>query len=131
MADAIFISEEAGQEFWQNGAIRVQAILDKTWLRLHRDTVDEEIRNAGPGGHFADPGRATLASGGLQYVRGSHPSGAWYRPQRFTRSVPIGDDVVYEASSGRVQLEECRGLADGDPLPSEAFPLVSTKELCR
>lgn len=273
MADAIVISQEAKQEFWQSGAIRIQSVLDETWLRLLRDTVDEEIRNAGPGGHFADPGRATffasirpwrwrdvfrrfvfespaasiasqllgspsvqlfsdqlfvkepgavertpwhqdlpfwplrgtkvlsvwvaldhvdLASGGLEYVRGSHRSGAWYRPQRFTRPAPIGDDgerydtspdfdsrppgvdflswtlepgdcvvhhartvhggggnqssdrrrrgyssrwfgddVVYEASPGRVQLEECQGLADGDALPSGSFPLVSPKELCR
>jgi Phytanoyl-CoA dioxygenase (PhyH) len=60
MADAIVISEEDKQEFWPSGAVRIESILDETWLRLLRDTADEEIRNAGPGGHFADPGRATF-----------------------------------------------------------------------
>jgi hypothetical protein len=109
---AIGIPEEARQEFWPSGAIRIGSILDETWVRLLRETVDEEIRKAGPGGHFADPGRATFFA--------KEPGAA--------ERTPWHQDLP---SPGRVQLEECRGLADGDPLPSEAFPLVSTKELCR
>jgi len=148
-------------------ALRIGSILDETWLRLLRDTVDEEIRNAGPGGHFADPGRATFFASirpwrwrdafrrfvfesppGVDFMtwtlqpgdcvvhhaRTVHGGGGNQSSDRRRRGYStrwFGDDVVYEASAGRVQLEECRGLADGDPLPSEAFPLVSTKELCR
>lgn len=32
-----------------------------------------------------------LASGGLEYVKGSHASGVWYRPQRFTSTEDMGE----------------------------------------
>jgi len=200
MADAIFIPDEARQEFWPSGATRIRSILDETWLRLLRDTVDEEIRNAGPGGHVAGPGRATffasirpwrwrdafrhfvfeppvaliaarlLGSPSVQLLSdqlfvkepGAVERTPWrqhlpFWPLRGTRvrSVRLalghvdlssgglpgrrrkystsrfGDDVVFDAPPGRVQLEECRAVADGDPLPPEAFPFVSPKELCR
>ena len=54
---AVVIPEEARQQFWPCGAIRIPSILDETWVRLLRETVDDKIRKAGPGGHFADPGR--------------------------------------------------------------------------
>jgi len=39
----------------------------------------------------------TLESGGLEYIRGSHSSGAWYRPERFTEKAEMaGNGETYD-----------------------------------
>ncbi len=100
----------------------------------------DEIRNAGPGRHFAAPGRGTFfASIRPRRWRGTTP------PPDFDSRPPGVDFMSWTPEPGDCAVRhvrtrpggggnpssQCRDLPDGDPLPSEAFPLVSPKELCR
>ena len=108
MADAIFFPEAAKPERWPI-----------------RDTVHEEIRNAGPGGHFADPGLAA-------FFASIHPW-RWRDPQWFVEEPEAVERTPWHQDplSWPPRGPSATTPAAGDPRAPEAFPLISPKELCR